>query len=201
MIAEEDQEMREASEAQPPTRAQLPDVAKLTGIPERTLQHWFREYSGYRSRRGYPVQLILDVLREHEWDGDPSLLLQGAAEPSAPSDAIERRAPQLAALLQEQEGRLGELAEQQRRLSDALTAQHERQTAIEQALLRELHELQRQATQTAALNELRGLREDVIALRASQQQTDQVQRALADSLLRLNATLASQRRRWWQFWR
>lgn len=197
-IVDEDQE---AAEAQPPTRAQLPDVAKLTGVPERTLQHWFREYSSYRSRRGYPVQLILDVLREHEWDGDPAPLLQGAAESTSPVDAIERHAPQLSVMLQEQESRLAELTEQQRRLSDALVAQHQRQAAVEQALLNELQELQRQATQTAALNELRGLREDVIALRATQQQTDQLQRALVESILKLNATLANQRRRWWQFWR
>ena len=194
-------EEQEAQEAQPPVRAQLPDVARNTGIPERTLQHWFREYGSYRSRRGYPLQLIVDVLREHEWEGDTSLLLRGVADVSAQPDAIERRAPQVGALLQEHDQQLSTLSKQHQELAAVLERHLQQQDAIEVAFLHQLVEFRQQSTQVATLNELRGLREEILALRAGQQQTQQTQRALLAAIQDLRTTIAAQRApTWWKFW-
>lgn len=188
-------------QAQAAPRAQLPDVARLTGIPERTLQHWFREYGSYRSRRGYPIQLILDVLRDHEWEGDAGALLRGLEGTSAPDQAIERHGTATPEVFREQEQRLATLTQQFERLTDELVAFRAQQAETGTALRREVEQVRAMSTQVATLNELRGLREDLLVLRSGQQQMEQAQRQATETLQHMQATLAAQRpaRRWWPF--
>lgn len=177
-----------------PPRAQLPDVARLTGIPERTLQHWFREYGSYRSRRGYPQQLILDVLRDHDWEGDVSAALQGLENGAASEQAIERHET---ALLRDHDTRLATIAERCDSIAQDLATVHSQHAELGEALLREIQELRALSTQVATLNELRGVREDLLAVRAGQIQAEQVQLAHQEQLRQMQAAL--QRRRWWPF--
>jgi hypothetical protein len=188
-------------QAQAAPRAQLPDVARLTGTPERTLQHWFREYSNYRSRRGYPVQLILDVLRDHDWEGDTGALLRGLEGNGAPEQAIERHASATPEVFREQEQRLAALVLQCERLGNEILALREQQAERGAVLLREVEQVRALSTQVATLNELRGLREDLLVLRSGQQQADQTQRQALETLQHLQAAVAAQRpaRRWWPF--
>ena len=65
--------------------------------------------------------------------------------------------------------------------------------------IREIRELRALSTQVAMLNELRGVREDLLAVRAGQQRAEQAQAASQEQLRQLQAAL--QRRRWWQVWR
>jgi hypothetical protein len=187
----------EDQQAQAPPRAQLPDVARLTGIPERTLQHWFREYGNYRSRRGYPQQLIFDVLRDHEWEGDSAALLRGLAAGPAPDQAIERHAPSAPVVWRDQEERLATISTRCEQLTAELAAFRSQHAEITGALLDEIQQLRAQSTQVATLNELRGVREDLLAVRASQLRAEQAVVETQERLLQMQA--ARSRRRWWPF--
>jgi hypothetical protein len=183
-----------------PPRAQLPDVARLTGIPERTLQHWFREYSSYRSRRGYPQQLIVDVLRDHDWEGDVGGVLHGLESGSAAQEqAMERHAATPPELLRDHEQRLATIAEQCGRIAEDLATVREQHAELGETLIREIQQLRALSTQVATLNELRGVREDLLAMRAGQQRAEQAQCSSQEQIRQLQAAL--QRRRWWQIWR
>lgn len=185
-------------EAQAPARAQLPDVARHTGIPERTLQHWFREYGSYRSRRGYPLQLIADVLRDHEWEGDLAALLRRMAEGGAPADAIVRAEAPADAALPAAEERLALLVQQYERLIDEVAAYRLQSAERDRLLVREVQHLRSRSTQVATLNELRGLREEVLVLRANQRKAEEEQQALRRTIDGLHAALAERRRPWWR---
>lgn len=183
-----------------PPRAQLPDVARLTGIPERTLQHWFREYSSYRSRRGYPQQLIFDVLRDHDWEGDVGSVLRGLESgPATQEQAIERHAAASPELSRDQEQRLATIAERCDSIAEDLAAVRSQHAELGDVLVREIQHLRALSTQVATLNELRGVREDLLAVRAGQQRAEQAQSASQEQIRQLQAAL--QRRRWWQVWR
>jgi hypothetical protein len=190
-------EIGEDQQVQAAPRAQLPDVARLTGIPERTLQHWFREYGSYRSRRGYPQQLIVDVLRDHEWEGDTAALLRGLVAGPAPELAIERHAPVPLDIWRGQEERLAAITAHCERLSDELAAFRSQHAEIIGALLQEIQQLRAQSTQVATLNELRGVRDDLLAVRAGQQRVEQAIKDDQEHLVQMQTTLA--RRRWWPF--
>lgn len=187
----------EDQQVQAAPRAQLPDVARLTGIPERTLQHWFREYGSYRSRRGYPQQLILDVLRDHDWEGDASGLRRGLLAGPAPEQAIERLAPAPPDVWRGQEERLAAITARCERLSDELAAFRSQHAEITGALLHEIQQLRAQSTQIATLNELRGVRDDLLTMRAGQQRLEQAVVDGHEHLVRMQAALS--RRRWWPF--
>jgi hypothetical protein len=180
-------------------RAQLPDVARLTGVPERTLQHWFREYSSYRSRRGYPQQLIFDVLRDHDWQGDTAAVLRGLESGEPQEQAIERHAATPPELLRDQEQRLAAIADRCNGVADDLAAFRAQHAELGEALLRELQQLRALSTQVATLNELRGVREDLLMVRTAQERAEQAQQATNEQLQQLRA--ASERRRWWRFGR
>ena len=180
-------------------RAQLPDVARLTGIPERTLQHWFREYSSYRSRRGYPQQLIFDVLRDHDWEGDSTTLLRGLTAGPTPEQAIERHTPTSPDVWRDQEARLADISARCERLTEDLTAFRSQHAEITGALLQEIQQLRAQSTQVATLNELRGVRDDLLVVRAGQQRVELAAKDGQEQLQRLEAALS--RRRWWPFGR
>jgi hypothetical protein len=180
-------------------RAQLPDVARLTGIPERTLQHWFREYGSYRSRRGYPQQLILDVLRDHEWEGDTSGVVRGLEGGPAPQQAIERHTSTSPELLRDQEQRLESIAAQCDSLAADLAAFRGQHAELTQALVREVQQLRALSTQVATLNELHGVREDLLAVRAGQLRANQAQLVTQEQLRQVQTALT--RRRWWPFGR
>ena len=180
-------------------RAQLPDVARLTGIPERTLQHWFREYGSYRSRRGYPQQLIVDVVRDHDWEGDIAALLRDLEGGAAPEQAIERHGNATAELWREQEQALAAISARCDSLVAELAATRAQNADLGNELLQELQQLRALSTQVATLNELRGVRDDLLAVRASQQRAEQAQQASQEQIQHLQAAL--QRRRWWQRWR
>ena len=186
-------------QVQAPPRAQLPDVARLTGVPERTLQHWFREYSSYRSRRGYPQQLIFDVLRDHDWQGDTSTVLRGLGSGDTPEQAIERHSTATPELLHDQEQRLATIADRCNGVADDLAAFRAQHAELGETLLREVQQLRALSTQVATLNELRGVREDLLTMRTAQQRAEEAQQATSEQLRQLTA--ASLRRRWWPFGR
>lgn len=179
MNGEQATAMVAATPASGPSRAQLPDVARLTGVPERTLQHWFREYSNYRSRRGYPTQLILDVLRDHEWEGDSAALAASLEGGAVPEQAIERQSAATPDLRRDYEERLAALAEQCERLATELTTLRTQHLQAVTVLLSELRQTRAASAQTATLNELRGVREDLLVLRAGQRGMEQQLAALA----------------------
>ncbi|GEM_PF-5733058 len=180
-------------------RAQLPDVARLTGIPERTLQHWFREYGSYRSRRGYPQQLILDVLRDHDWEGDTGNVLRGLEAGPTPQQAIERHASLAPEPFRDQERRLEAIAARCESLAEDLVAFRSEHAEASVALFRELQQLHALSTQVATLNEVRGVREDLLAVRAGQLRAEQAQQETQAQLRQVQSALA--RRRWWPFGR
>ena len=88
----------------------LPRVARATGRSERTLQLWFAPHRAARTRAGYPLSLILNVLAEHDVAANAAQLAEG------PHDA--RNAAQDA-----QEGGLGAAA------GDSLAAAHRAEVA------------------------------------------------------------------------
>lgn len=192
-------ETGEDQQVQATSRVQLPDVARLTGIPERTLQHWFREYGSYRSRRGYPQQLIFDVLRDHDWEGDTTTLLRGLATGTVPEQAIERHVPAQPEVWREQEERLAAITVRCERLSEDLAAFRSQHAEITSALMQEVQQLRAQSTQVATLNELRGVRDDLLAVRAGQQRVEQAVRDGQEHLVQMQTALS--RRRWWPFGR
>jgi len=101
----------------------LSHVASVTGVSLRTLQDWLRPYvTTHRTREGYPVDLLTDVLQQHAIDIDPDRLAhttarrvtrsraQLHAQTEIPTDAIVRAVHETA---REQHALLIKLIEEQ----------------------------------------------------------------------------------------